>query len=247
MSRKFKIGDRVVFKDTGAHGKIKYYDDIWDSYGVTLGDGRTMDWVYAGQLELERLQNNENFKIIITGNNDVTTTRYYKNNKLERSFDIKRNNDDVSGDSIAVMESIKKLFPESTDKTDCESEKNKIESAGYMKLYAQEGMAEFEGYIGLPTDLKTLSGEPLYVGDTVRVYLKRKTVKVNGDTYIFLEAMEDGKEIPVVRPDDKALAFGNPDLGGHLCYVRVHKYSDMAGRIIDVFNGKIKYVGGNNK
>lgn len=246
MSRKFKIGDRVVFKDTGTHGKIKYYDDIWDNYCVTLDDGRTMDWVYAGQLELERLQNTENFKVIITGNNDVTTTRYYKNNKLERSFDIKRDNDDVYGDSIAVMKSIKKLFPESANKTDCESEKNKIESAGYMKLYAKEGMAEFEGYTGLPTDLKTLSGEPLYTGDTVRVYAKRLIKEVNGNTYVYIEAMGNGEEVPVVRPADKARVFGLPDLG-HLCYVRVHKYSDMVGRVIDVYNGKIKYVGGNSK
>lgn len=239
MDRKFNIGDRVVIKTAERHGKITYINTFWNDYEVELDDGTKVIMVSPDDLVHESDWAKSDYKVVIVGSSDSATVRYYKGNKMCNETVLKR---DSNGDiESTIRAAVELCFP---TKTDAKQQNSTVEDIGYMKSYSDNGKSHFEGYVGVPTELKTTSGEPLYVGDTVIVYAERYFKREGGGTYIYTENLYGGLEIPIVCPEGNAHPF-SPE--PYKCvYHRVHKYDEMAGKTITVFGKKICYSGKEN-
>ena len=238
---RFNIGDRVVIKSTGSHGKVTYYNEFWDDYNITLDDGTRLIMVEKECLEHESSWNNSNFKVVITGNKDASTIRYYKGSKLAKEKTVKRCSENMLDDEVDIKLAVAKLFPAKEAKEKSES---KIENVGYLSMELSNHTHRFMGYVGTPSGLKTIDDIPLMVGDIVNVY-KPVTSPSNGHEYL----IPMGSNKPVVRPNDKAYVLD--DENGKYVYDRTfryeEKYDGMHGNSVGEGDNRIVYKKGESK
>ena len=234
--KEYQVGDSVIINDgvhNGLRGMIivKRIIDRDCYYVVDLGveisgythdgdiKGHSNTCRYYAAYQLKDIEDNHDWKVVITPKGDTTLLRLYENNKVVKTEQVRRYVDDKYDKNVAIREVVNKLLSDNVPVS-----KNTYQY-GYLRSATPDEDSVFLGEIGNLTNCVDQRGNQLYVGDVVLVLDLCSDIVEN-----------DGEHV-VVRDENGAYIQGD-FVGDFLCFRVRHWDTIKHGEFI---NG-VEYV-----